>query len=164
MSAAIAIREMQMTDLQGVYDVQKQSFKESFWEPIEMFQKILEAYPQGCFVAEKAGKIVAYAVSQPTDESREDFDSGYWEITGGEDCLYFHDLCLLPEARGQGIAQTLFSSVLDHARENGFKKMIGISVQETEAFWIKMGFEMGHGYQYLEQSGTFMSLPLKDKI
>jgi ribosomal protein S18 acetylase RimI-like enzyme len=147
---------MRIDDLRDVYAVQQYGFDEEYWEPIETFRQILEAYPDGSFVAELNNKIVAYTISQPADEDREDLDSGLWDVRGDEECLYLHDMCLTIQARGKGIAQELFANVKLHAEDRKFKKIIGIAVQDSEKFWEKMGFNMGREYRYLGHSGTFM--------
>lgn len=150
------IRQMQIGDLHDVYHVQTLGFTEDLWESTETFKQILTDYPSGSFVAEVGGNIVAYILSQPADETREDFDTGHWEIRGDEECLYLHDLCLSPDVRGTGIAQALVDQLGEYAK-NKFKKIVGISVQDTQKFWTKRGFIMHHECGYLTQSGTFMT-------
>ena len=146
---------MQIDDLQQVYHMQTTGFTENLWESIDVFKQILIDHPEGGFVAEVEARIVAYILSQPADETRDDFDTGHWEIRGDEECLYLHDLCLSPEARGAGVAQSLIARLEKHAHKK-FKKIIGISVQGTQEFWSKKGFIMQHEYGYLDQQGTFM--------
>ena len=152
---------MTSDDLEGVYDVQLAGFSPEMIEPIEMFREILTHYWQASFVAELDGKIVAYTMAHPADDDRTDYDSGSWEIRGDEECLYLHDLCLHPDAQGQGIAQSLLKLVEDFAITDGFKKIIGISVQNTREFWKKQGFMILRPYSYSGEEGYFMEKALK---
>ena len=156
MPTAINIREMRQEDLAAVYAVQLSAFPSNFIEPLSMFEEILHHYDEASYVAEFDGRVVGYILGHPADEGRDDFDKGSWAIRGDEESLYLHDLCLNPDYQGQGVARTLFERVEARAKFLEFKQLIGISVQDTQSFWIKMGFKMVRPYSYNGEDGTFM--------
>lgn len=156
MQTKINIREMLQADLAGVYAVQLSAFPPNFLEPVSMFEEILHHYDEVSYVAEYDRKVVGYILGHPADDDRDDFDKGSWDVRGDEECLYLHDLCLKPDYQGKGIAKMLYDKAEARARSLGFKKLIGISVQDTESFWTKMGFNMERPYSYNGEPGTFM--------
>lgn len=159
------IRSARLGDIQVIYDVQCAGFSEDLWESVAMFREIFKVYPQGYFLAEIDDQVVAYCIVQPADEDREDFDTGVWPVRGDETCLYLHDMCLTPAARGQGIARALLQTAEAYGVEHEFESMAGVSVQDTQEFWKKLGFTMVREYKYLDHIGMFMQKDLqKNKL
>ena len=64
------------------------------------------------------------------------------EISIGADGvnLYLHDLALSHEARGKGIAKKLVENLIDTAKDQGFKKILLVAIQNSSVFWGKFGF------------------------
>lgn len=156
MPATIKIRDMTRKDLDGVYAVQVSAFSSNFLEPLSAYVEMLAHYSEVSYVAECEGKIVGYLSAYPSDEERDDFDKGSWDIRGDEECLYIDDLCIDPTYQGIGIAKMLFQRGESQAKSLGFKKFVGISVQNTSAFWEKRGFTMVRPYSYNGEDGILM--------
>lgn len=56
--------------------------------------------------------------------------------------LYCHDLALLPQTRGQGLATPLIEATLERARrEKGARKAVLVAIFEAREFWIRRGFK-----------------------
>ena len=69
----------------------------------------LSLFPAGCLIAENGqGAVLGYAVSHPGRLGRPPaLDSLLGRISPDADCLYLHDVALLPEARGLGLGESL---------------------------------------------------------
>ena len=58
----------------------------------------------------------------------------------GADCLYLHDVAILPVARGHGSARELVGLLEKIARARGLPAMALTSVYGTHDFWASCGF------------------------
>jgi predicted N-acetyltransferase YhbS len=64
------------------------------------------------------------------------------------DTLSLHDLAVAPEARGHGVARTLFAAVHALARERGFASVSLVAVQGSDPFWARLGFRAVEHFEY----------------
>ena len=56
------------------------------------------------------------------------------------DCLYLHDLAVSRRASGRGIGPALVRKNLEQARAHQLRYSALVSVQESEAFWSRLGY------------------------
>ncbi len=56
------------------------------------------------------------------------------------DCLYLHDLAVSRRAAGRGIGPALVSRNLEQASRQQIRYSALVSVQESEAFWSRLGY------------------------
>lgn len=56
------------------------------------------------------------------------------------DCLYLHDLAVLPQHRGNGISHMLLAAALELAKAQQLNQMALIAVQGSVSFWQSQGF------------------------
>ena len=152
----ITIRKMTPADLTSIDDVQRVSFAPELREDMSLFEGILETYSDLSFVAEKSGALAGYLLAHPTSIERDDFEMGCEDLSGNEEYIYIHDLCIHPDHRRTGLALQLFNTLEKSAKEKGFDKLCGIAVQDSEGFWLKQGFEVILPYSYHGVPGTLM--------
>lgn len=157
---SVVIRQMTEADLQQVYDVQCAAYAEVFHEDISVFKDALDDYDKTSFVAVEDGKIIGYLLSQPSDEYRDDFDTGVWDRRGDEEFIYLHDACVSPDHRGKDAASQLVKTFNQKAKDLGFKAIVGVSVQRSEGFWKKMGFTMVSPDTYNGEPAFYMKKEL----
>lgn len=156
------IRTILTSDLDAVDCIQRRSFAADLVEPVSVFEQIITAYPKGTFVYEVDGQVVAYLMTNPIpDDMVDGLEGGCPEdLTGDETVLYLHDLCLDPDAQGQGIAKELCSHLSSFANVQQFKKIRGVAVQGSFPFWQKMGFVYVSSYDYGGTEGILMEKAL----
>lgn len=152
---------MTAADLPAIDRVQRASFTPELWEDMSLFKDILAGYEHSSFVAHKDGALLGYLLTYPSIIERDDFESGWKDLSGLEDHLYIHDLCVSPDGRGKGIAALLLDKLEACAREQGFLKFCGIAVQSSESFWRKQGFTPLKPYPYHGEPGTLMVKTVK---
>lgn len=58
------------------------------------------------------------------------------------DCLYIHDVALLPEARGDGSGGHYVQLMVECACKAGVDFLALVSVYDNQPFWAKRGFEV----------------------
>ena len=99
--------------------------QQSYWGQGRSRRRILEAFENSlCFGAFVEGRQVGFA--------RVVTDRVYH--------AYIFDLFVLPEHRGQGIAQALMSAILDHDALRGVTGFM-LSTRDTHRLYERFGFE-----------------------
>ena len=56
------------------------------------------------------------------------------------DCLYLHDVAVLPDFRGGGVARAYVATIEGHARSSGIATLALVSVYATRPLWEHLGF------------------------
>lgn len=106
-----------------------------------VFAERLRLYPAGCRMAEVGGAVVGYAVMHPGRLGRPPkLDSMLGGLPEPADCLYMHDVALLPAARGSGLG----AAAVEHARalavEEGVAWLALTSTPKARGYWDRQGF------------------------
>lgn len=101
----------------------------------------LALFPDGCWVAESEGAMVGYCVAHAGLRQRPPaLDSLLGSLPPGADCLYMHDVALLPAARGTGLGRAIVPIMTEVARRHGFPVIALTSVNDSQDFWARQGF------------------------
>lgn len=69
-------------------------------------------------------------------------DGHFTEPADGEQVLYLHDMSVLPQLKGQGIARYLVQFQMEQARQRGLRQAALVSVQDSQAYWERQGFSV----------------------
>lgn len=133
--ARATIRPATQDDIPGIVALQRACFPPPFpddllWQP-EHIENHLKIFPEGQFIAESDGEILASATNILVTE--EDWQAHFpWEtITGGLDLhrhnpdgttLYGIDISVHPNARKQGIGRRLYKARFDLVKELGLTR------------------------------------------
>jgi acetyltransferase (GNAT) family protein len=72
-------------------------------ERLEIFLEKFRLFPEGCFALEQDGKLVGYGISHPWTLNEIPPLDSFYPIQ----CLYLHDVAIIPEARGHRSADNL---------------------------------------------------------
>lgn len=132
------IKNLTLKEVERVLEIQKACYHKDYWESKEKFESILRLYPSGCYGL-WCEKLAGYLFSHPWRIGEYvPLDSPIKKLPENADCLYVHDIAILPEFRGEGAGRVLFSRVLDAARR--FRAIELVAVQHSENFWKKLGF------------------------
>ncbi|UEM20889.1 GNAT family N-acetyltransferase [Skermanella mucosa] len=102
----------------------------------------LALFPAGCLIARDGhGSVLGYAVSHPGTLGRPPaLDSLLGGLPPDADCLYLHDVALLPEARGLGLGESLVDILRDLARRRGLPALALTAVNRSAPYWRRRGF------------------------
>lgn len=108
----------------------------------EVFEEKLRLFPTGCFAFETAGGVAGYALAHPwTLDDIPPLDSFLKRLPSAPDCLYLHDVALLPAARGAGAAAALLTTLTRIASDRNLPALALVSVYGTARLWGRLGFE-----------------------
>jgi GNAT superfamily N-acetyltransferase len=111
-------------------------------EDAAVFADRLELFPAGCLVLqEKPGGIAGYAVSHPWQFGDiPALNTRLGRLPEAPDTFYIHDVALLPEARGRGLAAAGVALLLEVAGREGLKTVSLVAIRGAGALWKKLGF------------------------
>jgi len=150
------IKNLTLKDLEQVLEIQKACYHEDYLESREKFESILQLYPPGCYGIWHE-KLVGYLFSHPWRIGEcVPLGTPIKKLPENADCLYLHDIAILPEFRGKGAGKALFSKVLDAAQR--FKAIELVAVQRSENFWKKLGFKEAKDIMYGGRKAKLMLL------
>ncbi|KAL4815665.1 acyl-CoA N-acyltransferase [Aspergillus spinulosporus] len=107
-----------------------------------VFAERVTLYPDGCLaLVNGSGQLHGYAISHPIRHHQPPaLDTLLGEIPADASEYYIHDVAVLPELRGQGLAAQGIARLLEVAAAKGFSRTCLVSVYGTEAFWGRFGF------------------------
>lgn len=110
-------------------------------ESSEALASRLTRFPAGCFLAEGKPGMFGYCLSHPGQIGQPPpLDSVLTELPAGADCLYLHDLALIPAARGRGLGEAMVEMLATVARAHGLDRIALTAVSGSWGFWERQGF------------------------
>lgn len=140
MSATYIIRSIQSGDWTELDRIQRAAFMADAVEDIATIQALWELAPETCLVAE-SDRLLGYFIAHPwLSDDLPPLNVFLPGVPPGAKTLFIHDLALLPEARGRGIAQALATEGFSRARAEGLQNASLLSIQGSHPFWEKQGF------------------------
>ena len=112
-------------------------------ERLEVFVEKFRLFPQGCLVLCKSGATVGYGIFHPWRlYSVPPCDTFLQRLPPFPDCMFIHDVVVLPAARGLGAAGEFVQMTAEVASEQGIAALALVSVRDTYPFWARYGFEV----------------------
>ena len=132
---------MENTDIDTVVNIAQSTWGVEYYESPEVFQQRLDWWPAGCWMYENNGYLISHPsqVRYPPKLNR----FLKYDYT---DCYHIHDINLLPEIRGQGIAEQILSRFYD------WPVVTLVAANNTESYWANKGFKEKSNFEY----GTHM--------
>jgi N-acetylglutamate synthase-like GNAT family acetyltransferase len=89
-----------------------------------------------------ANKMVGYGISHPwTLNSIPPLDDFLVMLPHNPECLYIHDVVVMPEARGHGAATNYVDYIKGLAVQIGIDSLALVSVYGTDVLWGRFGFK-----------------------
>jgi GNAT superfamily N-acetyltransferase len=110
----------------------------------EVFDERRNLFPEGCqALVATSGAIAGYGIAYPwTLHSVPTLDAFIGRLPDKPDCLYVHDVAILPEARGRRGAERYIELIRAAARTARIARLACVSVYGTDAMWRKYGFSV----------------------
>ncbi len=111
-----------------------------FFERREVLAEKQRLYPAGAWICEEGGEARGYFLSHPWHSDAIPPLDGMLSAVPSGGTYYFHDLALLPEARGTGAASAAVRMALEHAVKARFRTATLVAVNNSIEFWARHGF------------------------
>ena len=110
----------------------------------EVFAEKCELFPYGCMkFVDINGKICGYGISHPWQLYKvPPLDEFLVEIPLDADCIYMHDVAIMPDARGNMGAESYVWRLKNVTRSQRINKIACVSVYGTTVLWAKCGFRV----------------------
>ncbi len=139
----LQLKVIDTADVPAVLALQAQCYAPQFHESADAFEAKLRA-TRGLhcsFLAVMGDQPVGYVVSLPVDDDQlPALDAPEWAPARAPRTLYLHDLAVSPQGRAQRLGHKLVEQVLRRARDMGLLSVALVAVQESGAYWERLGF------------------------
>jgi len=139
--ASILIRAIREDDLDAVLWVQAACYPPAMQEPRAVVLARLRAAGGMTLVAIHGGAVCAYVFAYRSAAGAVTPLDAMFDIKENGDTLYIHDLSVAPGAAGLGIARQLVDRLRSLATGAGLRQCALVSVQDSQAFWERLGFK-----------------------
>lgn len=140
MNKASGWRPALESDLQVVYAMHESAHK-GLPESREVLEEKFQLFPHGWLVFEKTARIVGYGISYPWRlYTVPVLNSRMGTLPKCPNCLFLHDLALLPEARGKNSAQGFLQLAAMLAASHKLQALTGVSLYGSSRLWVRYGF------------------------
>lgn len=107
----------------------------------EVFAEKQRLFPIGCQALQVGDLVVGYGISHPWMLfDIPPLDAFLKMLPANSDCLYIHDVAVLPKYRGSGAAGAYVKAVEREAYRLGIAALALVSVYDTHPMWAKHGF------------------------
>jgi GNAT superfamily N-acetyltransferase len=108
----------------------------------EIFAEKLALFAEGCFVLAGEAAIAGYAFAHPWHLKQiPPLDTLLHALPPAPECLFVHDVAVLPEARGHGAAAMLVAILTRVAKKHDLPRLALVSVYGSDVLWAAQGFK-----------------------
>lgn len=140
---AIDIRTMAEADIPAVLEIQAACYTQLIPESEESLHAKLSASQATCSIASLGGRVVGYLISLPWERSKPPvLNAKTCRLPSTPNCLYLHDLAVIPIARSSGAGRALVSAFLTQLRASNLGHAALIAVQSSASYWKRYGFQI----------------------
>jgi len=132
-------RAARVSDFPGIVAIAARLHPDLPERPQVLMEK-LQLYPRGCRVLVANDTIAGYGLAHPWMKQQIPPLDGFLErLPDAPDCLYVHDVAVLPDFRG-GVARAYVAEIEELARSSGIATLALVSVYGTRRLWERLGF------------------------
>lgn len=125
----------------AVVDRIAQAIHVDIYERTEVLFDKVSFFPQGCRKLVRGGETLGYAIAHPWFINEiPQIDEFLPKRDDPPDCLFLHDVAVLPEARGSNAAGSFLALLRPLARARGLRFLACVSVYGTDPLWSRFGF------------------------
>lgn len=137
---SIVLRQVREDDLDAVLVVQAACYPPVMQEAGEVVLARMRAAGETSLVAVVNGVVQAYVFAYRSVLGAVTPLGAEFTVAAAGDTLYIHDLSVAPAAAGCGLARGLVERLRALACAQGLKHCALVSVQDSLAFWERLGF------------------------
>jgi GNAT superfamily N-acetyltransferase len=138
----LGINPLSEIHIPEMMEIQKICFQEVYRESIFVYDTLVKVFSDGAWGAFYQDRMIGYIFFHPyKNQTVKPLDSGL-VLTGKEDCMYLHEIAVLPQHRAQGIPGRLIDAFDKVSGQYRMKDQSLVSVQGSMGFWKKQGFEV----------------------
>ncbi len=133
-------RRARTDDLPAITAIADRIHPDLFERP-EVLAEKMRLCPDGCRMLAAGDEIAGYGLAHPWMQHQiPPLDGFLGQLPNAADCLYVHDVAVLPDARG-GVARAYVAEIEQLARSSGIARLALVSVYGTRGLWERLGFQ-----------------------
>ena len=136
----ISFRPMQEQDIPAIMLIQRAQYTGRFIESEAVFRERLKRSPDTCWVTTDTDGVCAYLFGYHSVIGRVIPLGADFVAHENADCLYIHDLAVLPRTVGRNIGRNLIRLAWKTSADRGIRHSALISVLDSFAFWERLGY------------------------
>ena len=129
--------------LPGLAAVQQVCYGAALVEPTAVFAQRLHSPANASWAVvtrAQPTQVLAYLAAYQSQRGKVTPLHGDFAPVATPDTLYLHDMAVLPQHHGQGLARALLAQLLHSARQRGLRHSALVSVQDSQAYWQRQGY------------------------
>jgi len=138
----ITYKQLCKIHLKQVIEIQNKCFQKFHEENINVYDTFINVFPDGAWGAFYEDKLVGQIFFHPYKNQTEKPLNTELTITGEEDCMYLHEIAVLPQYRSHGISNFLLDKFNEVSRKYQIMNQSLVSVENSVEFWKKKGFKI----------------------
>ena len=127
-------------DLSAVFELQCLAYPAAYHESVAALASRLQAGGGFCFVAERAGELLAYLFAHPWQGHPPALHQPL-QAQSGADHLFLHDLAVAPCGRGLGLGARLHAASWAAAQAAGLGRVRLVALAPALAFWCRLAYQ-----------------------
>lgn len=167
------VRPLTAADVQPLLHIQTVCYGNDFLETGDVFAQRLGCAHHCSIGVVRQGNppsaLLAYLAAYYSNPGKITPLNGVFTApAAGEQVLYLHDMSVLPELAGQGVARHLVQQLCQQAKARGLRQAALVSVQGSQGYWARQGFRATGVYdaqqlkhlQTYGEGACYMTLPL----
>lgn len=122
----------------------------------EIFEEKLRLFPEGCFVLIEDRAVVGYGFCHPwylCDIPKLNHRLG--RIPSDPQCMFIHDIAILPRGRGRGASGSLVELIASLATKRKLHHLALVAVHNSHPYWARLGFELAESPALAKKLATY---------
>ena len=133
-------RQMTIEDISTVSSIAMDIWA-AYGETPVIYENKFRTYPTGCYVYDDNNVIKGYVISHPSNLLYPPQLNTSLALDEEVNCLFIHDIVVLPECRGKGIAHQIIHHIL---ASNPVVSLVACDDEnvQTKDYWLRYGFQV----------------------
>ena len=137
-------------DVDAICEIERRTHPHLFERP-EVHAEKIALFGEGCRILAAGPSTLGYAISYPWRvDDIPATDRLLGALPDEPDCLFIHDVALLPHARGRGAGKAFVQRASALARARNLRWLALVSVYGTHPLWGGMGFAVEEASRFSE--------------
>jgi len=153
----VKIYQLSEEHLFEMMEIHKNCFQEVHQENLFVYDTLIKVFPNGAWGAFYNNKLIGYIFFHPYKNQTVKPLNSKLTLKGDEDCMYIHEIAILPQYRSLYIPSQLMKEFDNISKLHHVKYQSLVSVQSSMEFWRKQGFSVIKEVEESYVDGVLMS-------
>lgn len=137
---SLILRQLVAEDLAQVMQIQAACYPVQYLEAEHVFAERIKNCTTSSWLALDGRQALGYLFSYPSQLGKICRLGSVFAAQAQANCLYLHDMAVLPTAHGRGIARALHQHAQAYARQRHYAHSALVAVLDAASFWQKLGY------------------------